>query len=116
MEEREMQPRAPRLLLKAPVVLRSSPRAKWKPGWTVNLSHSGVLVVLNAPAEIEGDVEFVIQLSKVSRQGPGVALLPDLHCRGHIVRHETGPEGQTLVAANIRRQSIRANAPKRAGQ
>ena len=89
MEQREHLPRAPRLLIRAPVSLRSSSRMPWRDGWTVNISQSGVLVALDTPVELRGDVEFVIALSKGALQGPGVPLLPDLHCRGQIVRYET---------------------------
>ena len=79
----------------------------WKDGWTVNISQSGVLVILSAPAEWRGDIELVINLSKGALQGPGVALLPDLHCRGHVVRHQPHGDGVLAIAANIRRQVLR---------
>ena len=106
MEQRAHLPRAPRLLIRAPVSLRSSSRMPWRDGWTVNISQSGVLVALDTPVELRGDVEFVIALSKGALQGPGVPLLPDLHCRGQIVRYETS-DGDWAIAANIRRQVVR---------
>jgi hypothetical protein len=107
MDSREILPRAPRLLLRAPVWFRASSRKPWQEGWTVNMSQSGVLIVLAAPPDLRGDVEFLIALSKASLQGPGVPLLPDLHCRGQIVRHDTLLDGAWAMAANIRRQVIR---------
>src|SRR5262245_16742120 len=102
-----MLPRAPRLLIRAPVTFRRSSRMPWQEGWTINISQSGVLLAVAAPADLRGDVEFVITLSKGALQGPGVPFLPDLYCRGHIVRHATSADGVSTLAANIRRQLIR---------
>ena len=107
MVPREMLPRAPRLLIRAPITFRTSSRTPWREGWTINVSHSGVLIALTSPADVRGDVEFLITLSKGALQGPGVALLPDLHCRGHVVRHDVGVDGAVTLAANIRRQVLR---------
>jgi hypothetical protein len=74
---------------------------------TVNISRSGVLFTRTGWTDINGDLEFVINLSRGALQGPGVALLPDLHCRGRVVRVAAGPEGQSIIAASIRRQSLR---------
>jgi hypothetical protein len=71
------------------------------------MSQSGVLVALSAPTEIHGDVELVVALSRGALQGPGVPLLPDLHCRGRVVRIEPAPDGAWTIAANIRRQAVR---------
>lgn len=71
------------------------------------MSQSGVLVALATPADVSGDVEFLVMLSKGAFHGPGVPLLPDLHCRGRIVRHDTGSDGASIIAANIRRQIVR---------
>ena len=103
----DMLPRAPRLSIRAPVTFRGSSRMPWREGWTINMSHSGVLIALATPAEVRGNLEFLITLSKGAFQGPGVALLPDLHCRGRIVRHDIGDDGTVTMAANIRRQVIR---------
>ena len=73
----------------------------------MNISRSGVLFAIDGVGVPDGDVEFVISLSRGALQGPGVPLLPDLHCRGRIVRVATGPEGEAIVAASIRRQSLR---------
>jgi hypothetical protein len=80
----------------------------WKHGWTINMSQSGVLVALAGQVELRGDIEFIITLSRAALQGPGVAMLPDLHCRGQIVRHESKADGAWAIAANIRRQRVRA--------
>jgi hypothetical protein len=66
-----------------------------------------VLFALDESNLTEGEVEFVISLSRGALQGPGVPLLPDLHCRGRIVRVSTGARGEAIVAASIRRQSLR---------
>jgi hypothetical protein len=118
----EFYPRAPRLPLRAPLTLRTSPSTPWSEGWTVNISRSGVLFAIEGAGVPDGDIEFVISLSRGALQGPGVPLLPDLHCRGRIVRVSTGPRGEAIVAASIRRQSLRrvdvptgrakANAPQ----
>jgi PilZ domain-containing protein len=100
-------PRAPRLPLRAPIAFRSASGLPWVEGQTVNISRSGVLFALPPASELVGEVEFVINLSRGAMRGPGVALLPDLHCRGRVVRSGSGEEGETLVAARIRRQSIR---------
>jgi hypothetical protein len=107
MAQWELLPRAPRLLIRAPVMLRASSRMPWREGWTINISQSGLLVALASPADLLGQVELVVSLSKGALQGPGVPLLPDLHCRGHIVRHQPGGDGKWTVAANIRRQVVR---------
>jgi hypothetical protein len=73
----------------------------------VNISRSGVLFALPTPTDVAGQIEFVINLSRGALQGPGVPLLPDLHCHGRVVRTGTAPEGETVIAACIRRQSIR---------
>ena len=100
-------PRAPRLPLRAPIALRTAITPGWVEGNTLNISRSGVLFALEAPAQLTGDVEFVINLSRGALQGPGVPLLPDLHCRGRVVRSASGPDGAVVIAARIRRQSIR---------
>src|SRR5262245_50153323 len=107
MDSRELLPRAPRLLIRAPVAFRHSSRTPWRNGWTVNVSQSGVLIAVETPADVRGDVEFLITLSKGALQGPGVPLLPDLHCRGQVVRHVIDADGVCTIAANIRRQVIR---------
>jgi hypothetical protein len=108
----EFFPRAPRLPLKAPIACRTSAAVPWVEGWTVNISRSGVLFSLPAASlpsagQARADVEFVIRLSRGALQGPGVAVLPDLHCRGRVVRVAAGPSGDAVVAASIRRQSLR---------
>ena len=113
MDEKVFLPRAPRLQMRVPIAIRSSPRGPWQSGWTVNLSHSGVLATFASPTAISGDVEFIITLSRGALQGPGVPLLPDLHCRGQVVRRDADREGATFfIAANIKRQVIRAHAAK----
>ena len=107
MPQQEFYPRAPRLPLRAPLTVRTSPSTPWAEGWTVNISRSGVLFAIDGAGVPDGDIEFVISLSRGALQGPGVPLLPDLHCRGRIVRVATGPEGESIVAASIRRQSLR---------
>ena len=109
MPQQEFYPRAPRLPLRAPVTVRTSPSMPWTEGWTVNISRSGVLFAVegNGTGVPDGDVEFVISLSRGALQGPGVPLLPDLHCRGRVVRVTQGAEGGSIVAASIRRQSLR---------
>jgi hypothetical protein len=107
MPQQEFYPRAPRLPLRAPVAVRTSPSTPWSVGWTVNISRSGVLFAMDGERVPDGDVEFVISLSKGALQGPGVPLLPDLHCRGRIVRVSTAADGAQIVAASIRRQSLR---------
>ena len=109
MAHQEFYPRAPRLPLRAPVTVRTSPSMPWTAGWTVNISRSGVLFAVdsNGAGVPDGDVEFVISLSRGALQGPGVPLLPDLHCRGRIVRVAQNAEGAAIVAASIRRQSLR---------
>jgi hypothetical protein len=89
------------------VTVRSSPGAAWADGWTVNISRSGVLFRIPEGHAPQGDVEFVISLSKGALQGPGVPLLPDLHCRGRVIRIAHSPDGQAMVAASIRRQSLK---------
>lgn len=103
----ELVPRAPRLPLRAPIALRGATATRWVEGRTVNISRSGVLFALPASTPVAGEVEFVINLSRGALQGPGVALLPDLHCRGRVVRSDPGSEGEMVVAARIRRQWIR---------
>ena len=107
MDLRELLPRAPRLLIRAPVALRSSSRMPWREGWTVNISQSGVLMTLASPADLHGDLEFVVTLSKGALQGPGVPMLPELHCRGQVVRRSDEEDGRWVIAANIRRQTLR---------
>src|SRR5262245_29911684 len=107
MNAEDFLPRAPRMPVRAPVVYRTSPAAAWSEGWTRDISRSGVLITLPNGSVPKGDLEFVIQLSRGALQGPGVALLPDLHCHGRIVRQAEGPEGESLIAACIRRQTIR---------
>ena len=98
--------RAPRLAVRAPVSYRVSPSAAWTEGWTHNISQSGVLFSLANGNRPNGEFEFVIKLSRGALQGPGVAMLPDLHCHGRIVRHAVGPDGEPLVAASIHRQTV----------
>lgn len=107
MEIQDVLPRAPRLLIRAPVTYRGSSRMPWREGWTINMSQSGVLIAMTTPAEVDGNLEFLIALSKGALQGPGVALLPDLHCRGQVVRREVRENGAWVIGANIRRQVIR---------
>jgi hypothetical protein len=106
MKPTERMPRAPRMTVGAPVVYRTSSSSPWDEGWTRNISRSGVLFSLAGHGDLEGDLELVIQLSRGALQGPGVPLLPDLHCHGRIVRQAAGSDGETLIAASIRRQSI----------
>ena len=103
----EFYPRAPRLPLRAPVTVRTSPSTPWAEGWTVNISRSGVLFAMEGAGIPDGEVEFVISLSRGALQGPGVPLLPDLHCRGRVVRVAEDSDGRSIVAASIRRQSLR---------
>lgn len=100
-------PRAPRLALKAPIAFRRSNAARWEEGRTVNISRSGVLFALPVSAAVGGRIEFVINFSRGALQGPGVPLLPDLHCHGRVIRLSAGSEGETVVAARIRQQLIR---------
>jgi hypothetical protein len=100
-------PRAPRLPLKAPIAFRRPSARQWEEGRTVNISRSGVLFALPAVSPLGGDIEFVINLSRGALQGPGVPLLPDLHCHGKVVRLSEGSDGETVIAARIRRQWIR---------
>jgi hypothetical protein len=100
-------PRAPRLPLRAPIALRIASASDWAQGWTVNISRSGVLFALPSRAEVSGELEFVITLSRGALNGPGVRMLPDLHCRGHVVRLTSGQGGETMIAANIRRQLLK---------
>lgn len=79
----------------------------WAEGRTLNISRSGVLFALPAAADLTENVEFVIKLSSAALHGPGVRLLPDLHCHARVVRLAAGTAGETIVAASIRRQSIR---------
>ncbi len=104
MKIREAPLRAARLTVRAPVRYRVSPSADWAEGWTENISKSGVLFSPAAIGLPTGEFEFVIELSRGAFQGPGVALLPDLHCHGRIVRDVVGADGATLVAASIDRQ------------
>ena len=101
-------PRAPRLAVRAPIDLRSRAVGQWTEGWTINISRSGVLFAMDGGTARAGeDLEFVIHLSRGAFDGPGAPLLPDLFCRGRIVRTETNDEGVALVAASIRRQWLR---------
>lgn len=100
-------PRAPRLPLRAPITFRPAAGSPWSEGWTVNISRSGVLFALTSATDLKGQLEFVINLSRGALQGPGVPLLPDLHCRGRVVRVTLRPEGDATVAASIRRQSLK---------
>jgi PilZ domain len=100
-------PRAPRLSLKAPIAFRRPNTTRWQEGRTVNISRSGVLFVLPSSADVAGRIEFVINLSRGALHGPGVPLLPDLHCHGRVMRTSAGSDGETVIAACIRRQSIR---------
>jgi hypothetical protein len=93
--------------LKAPITCRTSEVDPWAEGRTLNISRSGVLFALPAAADVTEDLEFVIKLSGAALQGPGVRLLPDLHCHARVVRLAAAPTGETIVAASIRRQSIR---------
>lgn len=111
----EFYPRAPRLPLRAPITFRTSAGAPWFKGWTVNISRSGVLFAPPSSTDVTGDLEFVINLSRGALQGPGVPLLPDLHCRGRVVRVSSGPEGNSIVAASIRRQSLKRADASTAG-
>jgi hypothetical protein len=92
--------------LRAPIAFRSATAPRWVQGNTVNISRSGVLFVASGPSALDGDVEFVINLSRGALQGPGVPLLPDLHCQGRVVRCREGTD-EVEIAATIRRQSIR---------
>lgn len=98
---------------------RISPSTAWTEGWTHNISKSGVLFSLaNGPSaapdersdepacEPGRELEFVIQLSRGALQGPGVPMLPDLHCHGRIVRRAVAADGLPLVAASIQRQVV----------
>ena len=71
-----------------------------------------MLFSLAGRGDLEGNLELVIQLSRGALQGPGVPLLPDLHCRGRIVRQADGKDGKTLIAASISRQSIQRKEAK----
>lgn len=106
MKNAEILPRAPRLPVKAPIAYRTSPSPDWLEGWTRDISKSGVLFALPNGTTPEGRVEFVVKLSRGALQGPGVPLLPNLHCHGHIVRRTKGPEGELLVAAAIDEQVV----------
>jgi hypothetical protein len=101
-------PRAPRLAIRAPIDLRSLAIGHWTEGWTINISRSGVLFAMDREAARPGeDLEFVIHLSRGAFDGPGAPLLPDLFCRGRVVRTESGEQGRAIVAASIRRQWLR---------
>ena len=95
------------MTVRAPVSYRTSSSTGWQEGWTRDISRSGVLFSPAGGSTVDGDVEFVIKLSRGHLQGPGVPLLPDLHCHGRIVRQATGEEGEVTVAASIRRQTIK---------
>ncbi len=113
MKPTERMPRAPRMTVGAPVAYRTSSSSPWDEGWTRNISRSGVLFSLDGRGDLKGDLEFVIQLSRGALQGPGVPLLPDLHCHGRIVWQADGKDGKTLIAASIRRQSIQRQEAKK---
>ena len=111
MKPTERVPRAPRMMVRAPVAYRTSSSSVWSEGWTRNISRSGVLFSLADGEGLAGAIEFVIHLSRGALQGPGVPRLPDLHCHGRIVRQADGKDGETVVAASIRRQSIERREP-----
>ena len=101
-------PRAPRLDVRAPIDLRSRALGQWAEGWTINISRSGVLFAMQGNAARPGeDLEFVIHLSRGAFDGPGAPLLPDLFCRGRVIRTDTDDRGDAIVAASIRRQWLR---------
>lgn len=100
-------PRAPRLTLQAPIAIRSATATAWTEGRTLNISRSGVLFSLPAAREVRGEVEFVINLSRGVVGGPGAILLPDLHCRGRIVRASAAPRDEIVLAVRIKRQLVR---------
>ena len=90
--------------------MRLEGRDGWLHGWTMNLSQSGVLLALRSPADLTGEVEFVIRLSDGSLAAPGVGLLPDLHGIGTVVRVSPGPDGLAFAAAVIRSQEVHPRA------
>lgn len=100
-------PRAPRLPVRAPIACRRANGTRWEGGYTLNISRSGVLFVVADASDVAGPVEFVINLSLGALKGPGVPMLPDLHCQGRVVRSRPDPDGRLVIAACIRRQSIR---------
>ena len=101
------EPRAPRLPLRAPIRFLSADDLRDAEAWTVNISRSGVLFKIDQTvAELPVDVEYVIQLSKGALQGPGVPLLPNLHCSGQVVRHTDAPDGTRLYAVTITSQQV----------
>ncbi|HYU80337.1 MAG TPA: hypothetical protein VEK56_15210 [Vicinamibacterales bacterium] len=102
-----MRSRAPRLPLRAPIQFVTPRGAAWAEGWTINVSRSGVLFQpVDEATKFSGDLEFIIQLSRGALHGPGVALLPNLHCSGYLVRSTEGPDGKPQYAAVIRRQQV----------
>lgn len=106
MKFREAPLRAARLTVRVPVAYRLSPSDAWTEGWSRDISRSGVLFSLANAERPTGEFEFVIRLSGGELQGPGVPMLPDLHCHGRIVRDAVGPAGEPLVAASIHRQTV----------
>lgn len=107
------RPRAPRLAVRVPVALRTSPRGRWYHGWTINLSQSGVLFALQSAPRSARDVEFVIKLSADALDRLGLTVFPDLHCHGRVVRMGIGPTGVALAAADIRKQTVRASRARK---
>ena len=103
---RRVEPRAPRLSLRAPITLGTAEGGAQSTGWTVNISRSGVLFQIDHPAELPRELAYVIQLSKGALQGPGVAMLPNLHCSGRVVRQGHGVDGTQLYAVTIQNQQI----------
>lgn len=98
MTSRVRRPRAERFTLPLPARVRPRGHATWRDADIVNVSRTGILLVLGAafpPAETI-DVEFTA--------APSLLHVADVRCVGQIVREATDARGRVVLAAEFDEQ------------
>jgi|WetSurMetagenome_2_1015567.scaffolds.fasta_scaffold570094_1 hypothetical protein len=96
MQRLTESPRAQRYVMSAPVMYRQEGTSGWMPGWTLNISRSGVLFEASAPVPEEAGIEFLLFLPSLGLRGR-----TRVRCAGRVVRHRLVTGTAVSMAATI---------------
>ena len=97
-DQKNLAPRAPRFVIRAPVKYRPSGTTDWRDGRTENISRSGVLFRTDHVMPVQTPIEFLMALPEEVGGGSATVI-----CRGRVVRTEAGlpDDPRPAVAATI---------------
>ena len=101
--------RAPRFNLRLPIRYRTVGEAGWHDGITENISRSGVLFRVADVLRVDTPIEMRLVLPVAGE----TQQLPEILCKGHIVRtvFDFQKDHQPALAAAITRYRIRGDHP-----